>query len=180
MRIKEVIVVEGHHDTNVLQQYFDCETIETNGLALSAETLDLIKEAQQRCGVIIFTDPDYPGEKIRRMINDAVDGCKNAYIEKNKAKTPKKVGVEHARREDLLEALEHCFTYTEQNEVTFTMDDIMELGLQGKADSAVRREWLGRMYHLGKPNAKTLLKRLNLLQVHPDEVRELLKKGGFA
>ena len=56
----------------------------------------------------------------------------------------------------------------------------MELGLQGKADSAVRREWLGRMYHLGKPNAKTLLKRLNLLQVHPDEVRELLKKGGFA
>ena len=127
MRIKEVIVVEGHHDTNVLQQYFDCETIETNGLALSAETLELIKEAQQRCGVIIFTDPDYPGEKIRRMINDAVDGCKNAYIEKNKAKTPKKVGVEHARREDLLEALEHCFTYTEQNEVTFTMDDIMEI-----------------------------------------------------
>ena len=58
MRIKEVIVVEGHHDTNVLQQYFDCETIETNGLALSAETLELIKEAQQRCGVIIFTDPD--------------------------------------------------------------------------------------------------------------------------
>ena len=45
MRIKEVIVVEGHHDTNVLQQYFDCETIETNGLALSAETLELIKEA---------------------------------------------------------------------------------------------------------------------------------------
>ena len=45
MKIKEVIVVEGRHDTSVLQQYFDCDTIETNGLSLSEETLRLIEEA---------------------------------------------------------------------------------------------------------------------------------------
>ena len=98
MKIKEVIVVEGRHDTSVLQQYFDCDTIETNGLSLSEETLRLIEEARDRCGVIIFTDPDHPGEYIRRRVNEAVPGCKNAFIEKDKAKTPKKVGVEHASR----------------------------------------------------------------------------------
>ena len=96
MKIKEVIVVEGHHDTNVLKQYFDCETIETNGLSLSLETIELIREAKEKYGVIIFTDPDHPGEKIRAKINEQIKGCKNAYIEKNKAKTSRKVGVEHA------------------------------------------------------------------------------------
>lgn len=180
MKIKEVIVVEGHHDTNVLKQYFDCETIETNGLALSQETIELIRKAKERCGVIIFTDPDHPGEKIRQQINAAVSGCKNAYIEKNKAKTPKKVGVEHAGRKDLEDALSHCFTYMEAYHPTFTMADMLNLGLQGKDDSAQRREWLGTIYHLGKPNAKTLLKRFNLLQISVQEVREQLEKGGFA
>ena len=34
MKIREVIVVEGKNDTNVLQQYFDCETIETHGTSM--------------------------------------------------------------------------------------------------------------------------------------------------
>lgn len=71
MKIREVIVVEGKNDTNVLQQYFDCETIETHGTSLDAQTLALIRLAQQRRGVIIFTDPDHPGEYIRRRVNEA-------------------------------------------------------------------------------------------------------------
>lgn len=180
MKIKEVIVVEGHHDTNVLKQYFDCETIETNGLSLSLETIELIREAKEKYGVIIFTDPDHPGEKIRAKINEQIKGCKNAYIEKNKAKTSHKVGVEHASRADLEEALCHCFTYAETPSVTFTMEDLLQLGLQGRVDSSKRRAYLGKIYHLGKPNAKTLLKRLNLLQLSASEVREQLEKGGFA
>ena len=180
MKIKEVIVVEGHHDTNVLKQYFDCETIETNGLSLSLETIELIREAKEKYGVIIFTDPDHPGEKIREKINEQIKGCKNAYIEKNKAKTSRKVGVEHASRADLEEALCHCFTYAETPSVTFTMEDLLQLGLQGRGDSSKRRAYLGKIYHLGKPNAKTLLKRLNLLQLSVSEVREQLEKGGFA
>lgn len=29
--IKEIIVVEGKNDTNTLQSFFDCDTIETGG-----------------------------------------------------------------------------------------------------------------------------------------------------
>lgn len=38
MKIKEIIVVEGKNDTNVLQSCIDCDTIETNGTHLSVET----------------------------------------------------------------------------------------------------------------------------------------------
>ena len=168
------------YDTNVLQQYFDCETIETHGTSLDAQTLALIRLAQQRRGVIIFTDPDHPGEYIRRRVNEAVPGCKNAFIEKDKAKTPKKVGVEHASRADLEEALKHCYIHAEQPHAHIGMDQMLDLGLQGKADSAQRRAFLGTYYHLGRPNAKTLLRRLNMLGVQADEVKKVLSEGGFS
>lgn len=180
MNIREVIVVEGKHDTSVLQQYFNCATIETNGTRLSKETLRYIREAKERRGVIIFTDPDHPGELIRRTINEQIPGCKNAYIEKNKAKTSRKVGVEHASKEDLQEALAHCFTYVPNPAETIGLSAFLDMGLQGRSDSAKRRAWIAKVYHLGKPNAKTLRKRLNLLRLTEEDIRQVLAKGGFA
>ena len=62
VKIKEVIVVEGKNDTNVLKSYFDCDTIETYGMNIPDSVIQQIKMAQKSRGVIIFTDPDYPGE----------------------------------------------------------------------------------------------------------------------
>ena len=94
VKMKEILVVEGKNDTNVLKSFLDCDTIETNGTHLGKEILRQIRLAQKTRGVIIFTDPDFPGEKIRSSINAAIPGCKNAFIDKAKAKTSKKVGVE--------------------------------------------------------------------------------------
>ena len=47
-QIKEVIVVEGKHDTATLKKFFLCDTIETNGLSLSEETLLFIKDVQKK------------------------------------------------------------------------------------------------------------------------------------
>ncbi|GGK32008.1 hypothetical protein GCM10010965_26050 [Caldalkalibacillus thermarum] len=65
MKIKEVIVVEGRNDTIKVQQAVEADTIETGGSALGAEVVERIRLAQERRGVIILTDPDYPGEAIR-------------------------------------------------------------------------------------------------------------------
>lgn len=65
-KIKEVIVVEGKKDTEKIQLAVDASTIETQGMALEEETLRLIEHAQKEQGVIVFTDPDYPGETIRK------------------------------------------------------------------------------------------------------------------
>ena len=90
--IKEVIVVEGKADTRRLKEIFkDIHTIETGGSAIDETTIELIRHAQQTRGVIIFTDPDFPGMKIRSIINERVPGCKNAYIEREKAVDKRKI-----------------------------------------------------------------------------------------
>ncbi len=53
-KIKEIIVVEGRHDSNTLKQYFDCDTIETGGDQLIDTTIDRIARAQKERGVIIY------------------------------------------------------------------------------------------------------------------------------
>ena len=79
-KIKEVIVVEGKSDTKKIKLAVDAETIETQGLALEPETLEMIAHAQETKGVIVFTDPDYPGETIRKKITQKVPGVKHAFI----------------------------------------------------------------------------------------------------
>lgn len=175
MKINEVIVVEGKNDSNVLKSYLECDTIETHGTNVNAETLAFIRQAQAKRGVIIFTDPDAPGEKIRSIINDQIKGCKNAFIEKKKAKTDKKVGVEHASKEDILEALSHLMTFQEGLN-TLSYEEFIELGFTGHPKSAQLREKLGVKLFIGKPNAKTLFKRLNMLQLHKEDILAYLKE----
>ena len=70
-KIYQVIVVEGRDDTANLKRYFDVETYETRGSAINEQDLERIRRLHQRHGVIVFTDPDFNGERIRRMIMTA-------------------------------------------------------------------------------------------------------------
>jgi len=67
-KIKEVIVVEGTSDVQTLSNIIDADFIITHGSAISKDTLDLIKQTNLTRGVILFLDPDFPGEKIRKTI----------------------------------------------------------------------------------------------------------------
>ena len=86
MRINEFIVVEGRDDTERVKLAVECDTIETNGSAINRDTLDVIRHAQETRGVIVLTDPDFPGDKIRHTITEHVSGVKHAYIDREKAK----------------------------------------------------------------------------------------------
>lgn len=176
MNIKEVIVVEGKHDTAVLQQYFQVDTIETNGSAINKETLQLIQAVQASRGVIIFTDPDFPGRKIRNTIQEAVGGCKHAFLDVKKARGKHKVGIEHASKEDLWEALCAVVTCTQQKQQTVVMQDLIALGLCGSEDSARRRELLCEKLHIAPCNAKTLAKWLSYMNLSVETIRQLVEE----
>ena len=132
MKIKEIIVVEGKNDSHRLKSYFECDTIETHGSALSKRTLDMIEMANSKRGIIVFTDPDAPGERLRTIINQRIPGCKNAFIDKKKAKTSKKVGIEHASYDDLKESLSHLMTYTQEYHESISWLEFLELGCSGQ------------------------------------------------
>jgi ribonuclease M5 len=121
-RIRQLIVVEGRHDSAALKKYFDCDTIETGGTSLDETVFEQILEAKEKRGVIIFTDPDSPGNRIRNEINQRIPGCENAFIDKSQARTEHKVGVEHASYEAIAEALENLgaktiLIYTEEEKL---------------------------------------------------------------
>ena len=62
--IKETIVVEGKDDIANVKRAVDCEMIATNGLAFGKDLIEKLKEIDKRCGIIIFTDPDFAGKKM--------------------------------------------------------------------------------------------------------------------
>ncbi|NBK97650.1 MAG: ribonuclease M5 [Erysipelotrichia bacterium] len=176
MKIKEVIVVEGKNDTNTLKRYFDCDTIETQGTHLSKATLALLKQINETRGIIVFSDPDAPGAMIRHKINQYVPNAKHAFIMKEKARTSKKVGVEHASKEDIIESLSHLVTYKQVKEECIHMEDLIALGLNGQAHSASLREQIGAVLFIGKCNAKQLLKRLNMLEIDRKRLERIINE----
>lgn len=167
MKIKEIIVVEGKDDTTAIKRAVDADTIETNGSAVNMETIEKIQLAQKTRGVIIFTDPDYPGQKIRQTIAKHVPECKHAFIPKEVAihKHGKGVGVEHASPEEIRRALKDAHLTTEETVEVITQDDLMVAGLIGGHRAKERREKLGKLLKIGYTNGKQLHKRLQMFQI---------------
>ncbi|NSL52877.1 ribonuclease M5 [Calidifontibacillus erzurumensis] len=166
-KIKEIIVVEGKDDTVKVKQAVFADTIETNGSEISEETIEQIRLAQKQRGVIIFTDPDFPGERIRKIISEKVPGCKHAFLPRNEAiaKNGKGLGVEHASIEAIQAALSAVYEETVAIEEEITKNDLIAAGLIGEPRSKERREKLGIILKIGYTNGKQLHKRLNMFQI---------------
>ncbi|GAA0353359.1 ribonuclease M5 [Bacillus horti] len=173
MNIKEMIVVEGRDDTANIQRAVVADTIETGGSAINEEVLKRIELAQQRRGVIIFTDPDYPGNRIRTIISKAVPGCKHAFLPREKALSKKgKIGVEHATPEAIRQALYDVRTElinTEKLETTMAWFQLSKYGLVGQPSSQQLRAKLGDRLGIGYCNAKQFEKRLQAFRITQDE-----------
>ena len=180
IRIEEIIVVEGKDDTKRLHQFIDCDTIETNGSALSEETLRKISHAEEVRGVIIFTDPDFSGEKIRKQVTEIVPTAKHAFISRKKG-IPKKaggsLGVEHADKETILEALRNVSTPTTENFISeITQEDLLRFGLIAGNSAKKRRELLGEILNIGYTNGKQLQKRLKMFQIDKEDFKQAMKE----
>lgn len=173
MKIKELIVVEGKNDINKLSNIVDAEIIKTNGTHLSKEILEYIKVCSNTKGVIIFTDPDAPGESIRNKINENIKGCKNAFLPQKKAVGKRKVGIEHANEKDIIEALDNLVTYVNEVE-TISIREFNELGLNGLNNSKALRDIVSTYFKLGDCNAKQLYKRLNYCKISKNDIEEIL------
>ena len=178
MKIKEIIVVEGKDDTTAIQQAVQADTIETNGSAINMETIEKIKLAQKKRGVIIFTDPDYPGQRIRHIVSEKVPGCKHAFIEKEDAihKHGKGVGVEHASPDVIRKALEGAQVMQEDFKEEITQDDLIAAGLIGGTGSKERRVKIGKLLKIGYTNGKQLHKRLMVFEISKESFAKAVKQ----
>lgn len=178
-KIKEVVVVEGKDDTKQILKAVDADTYETNGSALNEADLARLKKLQQSRGLIVFTDPDFNGERLRKMISAAVPGVKHAFIRRDQgvpSEAHGSLGVEHAAPATIKEALAHLYTQAPAVTPTFSNRDLQVAGMTGRTNSRRRRERLGQILGIGYGNGKQLVHRLNMFQVTPDQFTAAVKQ----
>ena len=180
MKIKEIIVVEGRDDTAKIKQAVNADTIETNGSAINKEILTRIKHAKEKRGVIIFTDPDYPGERIRHIVDQAIPGCKHAFLTRDKARAKrprnKSLGIEHASADAIRQALADVYELAAAEDSEIKQEDLVNQGLIGGAGASNRRDRLGELLQIGHTNGKQLLKRLTMFRITKAQFEEAIKE----
>ena len=190
LHIKQAIVVEGKYDKIKLSSITDAVIIVTNGFSLfkDKEKQALIRFYAEKTGIIILTDSDSAGFKIRNLIkNIAKDGnIINVYVpeifgkEKRKADFSKegKLGVEGIDKEIIINALEKAGVFCE-NEVVrekITNLDFYEDGLSGGPDSSNLRKKLLKYMDLPQLlSSKALLEIVNTMY-SKDEYKEIITK----
>lgn len=176
--ISEVVIVEGKTDTAKLKSIFNVSTIETNGLSLSNKKINEIISISKKRGIILFLDPDLPGEKIRKKLMESLPEAKQCFIEKSDIKKGKKIGVAEASVESIIKAFENVTKFNKENK-SIEWNDYIDLDLNSKD----KRIFLCRKLNISYCNHKQLYKRLNMLNITYAEVLNILntnnKKNTF-
>lgn len=190
--VKEAIIVEGRYDKIKLSSIVDTPIIETGGFRVfkDKEKQNLIRNIAKKRGILILTDSDSAGFVIRNFLKGIVpeNEIKNAYIpqlkgkEKRKAEPSKEglLGVEGLSEAFLGKAIQNSgATVLNENKpevrAEITKGDLYELGLSGRANSAVMREKLLKKLELPTYlTTNALVSALNCLY-SLEELKEIIK-----
>ncbi|MHC1720199.1 MAG: ribonuclease M5 [Clostridiaceae bacterium] len=174
--IKEVIVVEGRDDITAVKRAVDAEVIAVGGFGINKKVINRIKEAQKRQGVIVLTDPDFAGERIRKIISKRVEGIKHAYIAQKDGIKGDDIGVENAKPEIIIRALGSAKCETKEKRQEFNSRDMIMHSLTGNESAKERRDKLGNFLGIGYCNSGQFITRLNNYGITREEFTAALKK----
>jgi ribonuclease M5 len=174
MRIKETIVVEGRDDTAAINRALEAHTIETHGFGISAGTWQLIQKAYDTTGIIIFTDPDFTGEQIRKRMTDRFPEAGHAYLDRLDASAAGDVGIENGSPEAIRKAISKCKYRKRTEPEVFVREDLIVAGLWGGPNSAEKRRQTGKILGIGYGNCNSFLKKLNQFLISKDEFNEAI------
>lgn len=179
LKLKEVLLVEGKYDAARLHNLVEGTVLTTDGFRVMKDRAlqTMLKRLGRAQGLIILTDSDAAGFKIRHFVTGLVGAeyVLQAYVpaipgKESRKETPGKeglLGVEGVSDEIILQSLQDALksrpssaavTNTVPQAITYT--DLYEWGISGTANSAERRRILLRQ--LGLPPR---LSKKELLQV---------------
>jgi ribonuclease M5 len=176
VQIDGVIVVEGKSDVLFLETFLDpIEFLITNGSEISKSILNTIKEYSKKYKIIVLTDPDFPGKKIRDTINDNVENCYNAFVNKEVSIKKNKVGVAESTKKEVLKSLQnlHIFSKSLQNS-TISLSNLTEWGYLD-VNQKEFRNYISKKYNFDIVNTKRFIKRINSLNI---PIKEELENYG--
>lgn len=173
--IKEIIVVEGKDDIVAVKNAVEAEVIATGGFGYKRDFIENLKTVAEKRDIIILTDPDYAGEKIRKDISKNIKNCKHAFLPQGKALKKGDVGIENANKEDIIDAIKKARPIVVEKREEFIKEDLIDLGLIGSSNSKKKREKLGNILGIGYGNSKQFLNRLNNFGITKEEFIKALE-----
>ncbi len=176
IHVSQIVVVEGKYDAIKLDGIIDGIIIPVNGFSVykDSEKKELLKTLGRENGIILITDSDYAGFKIRNYLQNVCCDSQitNVYVPRIQGKESRKdkpskeglLGVEGIDREIILKCLKDAGVSAGETvrKSNMTYADLYELGLSGGENSAKIREKL--MKNLNIPNRlskKAMLEVLN-------------------
>ncbi|MFA5526999.1 MAG: ribonuclease M5 [Peptostreptococcales bacterium] len=174
--IEEVIIVEGKDDEAAVKKAINAEIIITNGFGMNEKIYQRIETAYQRKGIIIFTDPDFAGENIRKKLTQRFPHAKHAYLSQEKARKNRDIGIENASSEDIIMALGKAQFCDEHARSEFTKEDLRANSLIGNENASKNRQRVGDLLGIGYGNSHTFLNRLNHYNIRREEFEDAVKR----
>ena len=190
IKITQAIIVEGKYDKIKLVSLIDAVIITTDGYGIfrDKEKLELIRYYARKTGIIILTDSDSAGLRIRNYIKGAVREGKitNVFIpdifgkekRKEKPSAEGKLGVEGISPALIYEAFEKAGITAGESSGRGDIDKLTlyELGLSGGSNSRELRIRLQKS--LGLPelmSASALIEVLNTM-MNSQELADCVRK----
>ncbi len=184
LHIAQAIIVEGKYDKIKLASIVDAMILVTHGFRIfrDPEKMALIRYYAKTTGIVVLTDSDTAGFKIRNYIKGCVKQGKviHVYIpdiygkerRKEKPSAEGKLGVEGIDKTKLLEAFQKAGVLSQEippKEDPITQYDLYTLGLMGGENSKVLRKRLQKQ--LGLPellSVSSLLEVLNTMMTRQE------------
>lgn len=158
LKIDKLILVEGRYDKLRLENIVDAPVIAVDGFRIfnNDKTKKTVVSLAKERGVIILTDSDTAGYKIRVYLSKILSGCEvyNVFAPEISGKEKRKsapsaqglVGIEGTDDDTLRSLLsDYASAHTERNEITAAL--LYELGYIGTAGAKEKKNALLR--HLG-------------------------------
>ncbi len=154
IKLKQAVIVEGKYDKIRLESLLDATIIQTDGFAIfkDKEKQRLIRRLAEKNGILILTDSDSAGFKIRSFLGGSITKGQviHAYIpdvlgkERRKDAPSKegKLGVEGMRTQVLVDALAKAgvlYEEVSQPSRRVEMIDLFEDGLSGGENSQAKK-----------------------------------------
>lgn len=189
IKINQVIIVEGKYDKIKLSSFIDATIITTDGFNIfkNKNKINIIKKLANNYGIIILTDSDIAGFKIRNYISSFLPSDKIIHIyipqilgkEKRKLKSSKEnlLGVEGINKKIILDCFNKAGISYEENSIKnknnnkakinnkkVTKLDLYFDGLIGSENSCIKRDFIKKRLNLPSYiSTKSLLDIVNRL-----------------
>lgn len=184
IKVRQPIIVEGRYDRIRLASLIDGVIIETGGFRIfkDKELISSLKQIARTTGVILLTDSDEAGFRIRNFLKNVlgkdakltqvyIPGIKGVEHRKQNPSAEGLLGVEGMDTNTLLESFARAGVGCEEvlKKSDLTTADLFDVGLTGKANSAVRRRKLLKKLQLPpRLSNSAMLSMLNTLLTRAD------------